>query len=208
MLITNQKNKPMKKLLLGAAMLLMAQMSFGQAMQEYAIIPISVTLNSVFRLSVVSGGNIEWVVTNIADWNTGIPASTRYQTTFTVAASRDFDVKMYSENATLEGQDNPAVSLALDNVGYKIEATGTGLDGTNWDIPSELTTGTVFPLAIDETIIAGIAGLAAGDGAQNKFVIHWRLGTSEDAMNGASLMEQGLASDRYVTNVFLELIAL
>ncbi|HDP55535.1 MAG TPA: hypothetical protein ENN24_07665, partial [Bacteroidetes bacterium] len=61
----------MRKLVLGAAMLLFAQFGFGQAVNESAIIPVSVTLNAVSRLNIESGGNIKFVFTSINDYNTG-----------------------------------------------------------------------------------------------------------------------------------------
>ncbi len=193
----------MKKLILGAAMLLFAQFSFGQAVNDNAIIPVSVTLNSILRLTVVSGGNIEFVVNTIDDYTNGINSGggdTRYHTIFTVSSSQDFDVTLRSEEDDLLGQDNTANLLDGTNVGYNLTG-GTGADGTNWDLP-----GTIEGLSSTAaTIVNGATGLAAGDAVQNRFVIQWRLGTQEGNMAGTSLLAQSNPADRYVTNVFLEL---
>ncbi len=193
----------MKKLVLGAAMLLFAQFSFGQAVNDNAIIPVSVTLNSILRLTVVSGGNIEFVVNTIDDYTDGINsggADTRYHTIFTVSSSQDFDVTLRSEENNLLGQDDTSNELLGTNVGYNLTG-GTGVDGTNWDLP-----GTIEGLSSTAaTIVEGAAALAAGDAVQNRFVIQWRLGTQEGNMAGTSLLAQSNPADRYVTNVFLEL---
>ncbi len=188
-------------------MLLFAQMGFGQAVSEYAIIPVSVTLNSVFRLTVVSGGNIEWVVNSIEQWDGGIDADARYETNFTVSASRDFSVILRPEDDDFLGQDNPANTLSLDNVGYMIRYEGVGgVEGTSWNIPSIADAEVKVPVAGGEIIIEGLDEEAAGDAAKNNFVIEWRLGTSEDLMNALSLLQQKIPTDRYVTNMFLELV--
>jgi len=209
---TNQKNKPMRKLVLGAAMLLFAQFGFGQGINDNAIIPVSVTLNSILRLTVVSGGNIEFVVNTIDDYSSGINsggADTRYHTVFTVSSSQNFNVFLRSETDNLLGQDNTTNDLPGDNVGYEVvaHATAGGVDGDNWDL-----VGSVVGLsATRANVVDGIAAVAsgdpsaAGDAVQNHFQIEWRLGTLEGAMNTFTLLEQSLPADRYVTNVFLEL---
>ncbi|MDD4673626.1 MAG: hypothetical protein PHI03_11890 [Bacteroidales bacterium] len=193
----------MKKLVLGAAMLLFAQFSFGQAVNDNVIIPVSVTLNSILRLTVVSGGNIEFVVNTIDDYTSGINSGgtdVRYHTIFTVSSSQDFDVTLRSEEDDLLGQDNTANVLDGANVGYDLTG-GTGVDGTNWNLPAAIE-GLSSTAA---TIVDGVASLAAGDAVQNRFVIRWRLGTQEGNMAGTSLLAQSNPADRYVTNVFLEL---
>ena len=62
----------MRKLFYSLALLFLSQVSFGQAVNDQAIIPVSVTLNSILRLTVVSGGNIEFVVNTIDQYTGGI----------------------------------------------------------------------------------------------------------------------------------------
>ncbi|MCB9002091.1 MAG: hypothetical protein H6537_09000 [Bacteroidales bacterium] len=50
---------------------LLASLAFGQAVNDQAIIPVSVTLNSILRLTVVSGGNIDFVVNTIDQYTSG-----------------------------------------------------------------------------------------------------------------------------------------
>ena len=195
--------KAMRKLLFTLALAVLSQVSFGQAVNDQAIIPVSVTLNSILRLTVVSGGNIDFVVNTIDQYTNGINsggADARWQTNFTVSSSQDFDVTLAAEDATLMGQDDPANTMPLDNIGFDL--TGSGGGPANWALPLAV-------LALtqpSQNIVTGVAGFSAGDATQNNFTIQWRLGTREDAMNVSSLLAQSLTPDRYITNVFLELV--
>jgi hypothetical protein len=195
----------MRKLFFVTAMLLLSQFGFGQAVNDQAIIPVSVTLNSILRLTVVSGGNIDFVVNTIDQYTSGINSGggdARYQTNFTVSASQDFDVIIRAEDATFLGQDNAANTMPLDNVGLDLSETGSGVDGTNWDLPTD-----ILPLTNGaQNIVDGVVGAAAGGADKNNFTIHWRLGTGEGTMNPSTLLAQSLTPDRYITNVFLELV--
>ena len=182
---------------------------------DQKVIPVSVTLNSILRLNVVSGGNIDFVVNTIQQYEDGIANVGRYDTQFTVASSTDFDVEMYAEDASLVGVDiggGGANTMSLNNVGYLLSVDGSGADGTNWDIISSITmlTGPGSPASI----VAGIANNAAGGTDQNAWTINWELATdngngSDMVANtglGSNLLTQSLTPDRYITNVYLELI--
>lgn len=205
------------------AIVLSLSMSFAQPISDMGVIPIGVTLNSILRLNIVSGGNIEFVVSTIDQYDLGINSggtNALYHTNFTVASSTNFDVDLYSENATLIA-DGGAGTMALDNIGFGIVETGNGADGAagtgNWEVPGDGTTAggsVILPLtAAAATIVNGNAAVAAGDptaagnATQNAFTICWRLGTHEGTMEARSLLEQGISADRYVTNVILELNA-
>ena len=197
----------MRKLFYLLALVLLSQVSFGQAVNDQAVIPVSVTLNSILRLTVVSGGNIEFVVNTIDQYTTGINstgANARYQTNFTVSSSQNFDVLLRAEDAALMGQDSALAQMPLDNIGYDVikNPISPAAAGT-WTLAG------ITGLAVAQTtIVDGSTAPAlpsAGDAKQNDFIIRWRLGTQEGTMRGASLLSQSLGSDRYVTNVFLEL---
>ncbi len=185
-------------------------LAFSQPVSNMGIIPIGVTLNSILRLNIVSGGNIEFVVNTIDQYNIGIANSALYTTTFTVASSVDFDVALYSDNANLVGTNDAANIMPVDNIGYWITESGTYANLTNWTLISSaapvadlLTNGTV-------TIVAGGLGLGAGSSTQNEFNIHWELATAAvTAAGGTSgtLLSQDLQSDRYVVNAFVVLSA-
>ena len=177
---------------------------FAQAVQDNVVIPVSVTLNSILRMNVTSGGNIEFIVNTMEQYQNGISESPRYTTTFTVASSLEFDVLLNAETDFIGSDDFSASNtLTIDNLGYIMEVGGTGIEGTNWDITS---TATVSAVTLAQApIIQSLGGLGAGDINQNKFLIKWRLGTMEGTMNTNTLISQSIPSDRYTTNVFLVL---
>jgi len=190
----------MRKLFLGFSMLLISQFSIAQ-ISDNAVIPVSVTLNSILRLTVVSGGNIQFVVNSIDDYTTGIANSARYTTRFNVASSRDFDVFIYSENATFVGTDYESAgptgnTLALNNVGFLIDASaGSAVIGTN---------NAVTVVALLSTFVTPMLDAVDADRSDvNTFDIRWRLGTAEGTMAAGSLLSQSIPADNYVTNVFI-----
>ncbi|MFW5706770.1 MAG: hypothetical protein ACOC12_02515 [Bacteroidota bacterium] len=202
----------MKKLiLLLTGLFLMINVASSQGIDDRAVIPVSITLNSILRLNVTSGGNIEFNFNTLNDYENGIPSSAAYETRFNVASSVDWDVLMYSENANLVGTDivtaggNTANSMDLDNIGYHISHATLGDITTDYDTPSG-DAANPTPLTSDPaTELVGYNGALsnAGDINKNSFVIHWRCGTQEGTMRGETILSQGIAADRYSTNVFL-----
>ncbi len=183
--------------------LLLGNVSFGQAVDDRAVVPVAVTLSSILRLNVVSGGNVEFSFITLADYQEGIFNSAPYDTRFTVASSVDWDVVMFSEEDVLVSTDDlTGMGMELDNIGYHVGAYGDN-DETVLNIPS--SDADPLPLTATEEIIVGYDGTNsnAGDINDNDFTIHWRCGTGEGTMNGQSILEQQLAADRYATNVFL-----
>ena len=195
----------MKKIGLSFATILMSiSLAFSQPVSDMGIIPIGVTLNSILRLNIVKGGNIEFVVNTVDQYTNGIANAPLYTTSFNVASSIDFDVIMYADAATLIGSDNQAHVMPLDNIGYVVAVAGGGVEGTAWDIPT-IVSGTTAALTNvnTTTIIEGIDNAAAGDILKNAFDIQWELGTSNTNMNAASLLVQSLPADRYAVSVYL-----
>lgn len=204
----------MRKLSLLFVSMLVGTIGFSQAVADQAIIPVSVGLNSILRLNVTSGGNIEFVVNTITDYTSGIANSARYTTGFTVASSIDFDVTLSLEDADLAGVD-VAGTFDHRNLGYRVAKTGSGAIGTDWNIPSSGTT--AIPVAAGTDIIESIVNHGAGDVAKNAFTINWRLATNDvlavtAALGGFelatnTLLAQSIPAGRYTTNVFLVLKA-
>jgi hypothetical protein len=203
---------PMKKLiLLFSGLFLMANISSAQV-DDRAVIPVAVTLNSILRLNVVSGGNIEFNFNTLNDYTTGIPTSPAHQTELTIASSVNWELAMYTEDATLIGTDDAGGlnTLALNNIGYRISYAGNGVIG-DYLIPSLADT---RALIAGEVPVIGSSAPAtisiAGDINKNSFIVHWRCGTGgvggADAasdMIGQNILQQSAKADRYATNVFL-----
>ncbi len=186
----------MKKLLISVCALGFALCSNAQAVVDNAVIPVSVNINSIMRMNVVSGGNIEFAFNTIEQYTNGISNSPRYDTKFTVASSINFQVAMYTEDATLVGSDDAGNSMDPSLIGFEIESTGsvdptecvdewTGLDNAN----------------SDSYYIVKAAG---GDINANAYTIHWSCGDDEEGASG-SILEANLSPDRYSTNIFLVL---
>jgi hypothetical protein len=197
----------MKKLALLFLGLFIYAANVNAQVDDRAVIPVAVTLNSILRLNVTSGGNIEFNFNTLEDYQSGINTGSPYQTKFNVASSVNWDVFMYAEDANLIGTDEIGGGnvMTLDNIGYHVSSDGTiGTDlAFSFNDPTD-----PGPLTnIATTILVGYDGTNsnAGDINQNNFTIHWRCGTQEGTMNAQSILEQTIAADRYATNVFLML---
>ncbi|MCB0395176.1 MAG: hypothetical protein KDD36_00900 [Flavobacteriales bacterium] len=230
----------MKRNLLFIGMLgIISQVSFGQAVRDRQVIPVAVNLNQVLRMTITNGGNIEFVFNTIDDYKNGLsgdqgtsssanPAASEpfYKSDFTVASSTRWKVTYGSEEATFIGTDNPANTLALDNVGFTIvNGGGHNFEGTGlakattagaelFSTPTDnANTGTAlqaYPVdLIEDNDDATSAN--AGDATDNSFQLVWRCGTAEaftvNPMNTVKLIDQqpSPTPDRYVTNVLFEL---
>ena len=197
----------------------------AQPVSDRAVIPIGVTLQQILRIHVVNGGNIEFVFNDINDYKNGISNSAFYDSDVVVASSTDWQVHMGAEDATLIGTDDPANTIALDNVGFTLTWTGgnTCCAAANQlssiaGVYDNSATGTANGLlqftggAGDLLLVDGGNVLGSGgDINDNAFTLNWECGTLGGGtipMNASSLLAQSPAADRYVTNVFLDLEAL
>lgn len=173
----------MKKLMLFSVAICISFLSNAQAVSDNATIPLSVTLNTILRLNVTSGGNIEFAFNTIDDYKNGIANSSRYTTTFTVASSNNFNVDMQAEDANFIGTDDGTNhTMALSYVDFLING-GTGT------IISAKTA-----LAQNQTIVT--TGLA-GDITTNTYTINWSCGET------TTILGAGIDPDRYTTNIAL-----
>jgi hypothetical protein len=190
--INQLNNKAMRKLIIAFSAVLFSQFSFGQAISDNATIPVSVTLNSILRLQVKTGGNIQFVFNTMDNYNSGIATSAATTTTFAVSSSRAFNVSMGAEDGTFIGVEN-GLTLPLNVVEYNtFTSTGIGKKhaASTWD-PLLAIAGT------DNIVLNGVAG---GTLANRSYTIQWRAGVTNKVLN--------YPADVYVTNVYLNLIAL
>ncbi len=187
----------MRKVFLIFAVMLASFFAKAQAVNDMAIIPIGVTLNSIMRLTVNSGGNIEFVVNTMDQYTKGINAdfgSTLYTTNISVASSTKFGVTVMADNSNLLGTVNPNNKMNVDFISYQAEAEGENAPTVN---------GTATPLSSTASyVVGGAADAAQAAGNYNDIKIHWRLNPEG---TGGKLTDH--ASDRYVVNAILQLTA-
>jgi len=182
---------------------------FAQAVKDRQVIPVSVNLNQVLRMTITNGGNIEFVFNSIDDYRDGLSADAAtsgsanpaaaegfYQTDFTVSSSTRWLINYGSEQATFIGTDDPGNTLALDNVGYDLLSTGTHtFEGAGNAIGTTAGTSLYSATTNNGNDIAALVAYPevlvqdnddtdvsnAGDATENAFSILWRCGTTEDA---------------------------
>ena len=220
----------MKKLILSILTFGIVSSGISQAVSDRNTIPVGVNLNRVLRMSINTGGNIEFSFNTINQYKLGISgdqvtsgsqgraaANPMYVTTFTVASSTKWRLDYGAEETTFIGVDDPGnVGFLLNNVGYSLVSTGTHVFGTELVSAPTNNGAEVAALEAYPTILitdGANAAADAGDATDNAFTMTWRCGTKEGTglttpMNPTALIEQGLAPDRYVTNVLFNLIAL
>ncbi|PLX16658.1 MAG: hypothetical protein C0599_14790 [Salinivirgaceae bacterium] len=192
----------MKKIGLFFLGALLSFATVGQGVSDNEIIPVAVNLNSILRLNVTSGGNIEFTVNTIDQYESGIVSTSQYETSFTVASSTDFIVQVDPEDAALipvGNTDGAASTMALGLIEYDVVYAGTT------GVAGDYTLATGQELAAAATnIVEASGGTIAGDINKNAFTIQWALATAGNS-NG-TLISQNLPAARYATNVALLLI--
>ncbi len=181
----------MRKLFLVITILLCGKLSFGQAVADQAVVPVSVTLNSILRLTVTSGGNIVFVFNTIAQYTGGIAATPRTTTQFKVSSSRNYKVTLATETPTFVGIETGNTTFLLNNVGYLPTTVGGALvaAGRRVLVASE-----------DITLVTGVPA-----GGNHTYSLAWEVGTVTAPLVGSSLATLSLATDIYVNNIYLTL---
>jgi len=188
----------MKKVILGfLSVILLGQVAVAQPVSDHAIIPMAITVQSIMRLNVKSGGNIEFVFSKISDITAGIPNSPAYDTYFDLSASQNWDVEIGTDNGNFTaeaGGPMPLATLELQvaepaplNLNVTADPIYAGAYGALVNGPVDLLTW--------HGVITNV-----GTAAQNPYIIHWRCGT-----NPAFRVTGFLG--RYTVNVYLSLVA-
>ncbi|MBU0488843.1 MAG: hypothetical protein KKA07_01390 [Bacteroidetes bacterium] len=202
------------KLAVAAIAVLFAGSMFAQPVHDNGVVPVAVTLNSVLRLNIVSGGNIEFVFNNVQEYKVGKAnggANDLYTTNVTVAASNDWNLRLMAEDATLIGTDDNGNTMALDNVGYAVSFNGIAAyafaakNACATAYVGTYANAAVLTNAYVDVITPNGASHNAGEVTDNDFIFYWAAGTGAGALTNTSFIEQNLTPDRYVTNVFLNL---
>jgi len=198
------------RFIVGLLLFLFASNVKGQ-ITDTKTIACTASLETILRIQVTSGGSIEFVFNTITQLRTGVSNSPKYTTNFNIASSVNYNVLLFAEDANLIGVDNSAHLLNINNIGYQIEYTGGGIP--------PLTVGTHINLegaGANPSAVIGLSNNNAheavsvltnnyGNTTQNAYSILWQCGTRNGTMNAQSIIEQNIAPDRYVSNVFLML---
>jgi len=198
----------MKNLIFIAIAAIFAAPAMAQPVSDRGVIPVAVTLNQILRLNITGGGNIEFVFNTITQYESGITNATVYDSDFNVASSTAWELDMGAEDATFIGTDNPANTMALNNVGFIITESGVHDFGTELTDPAGANAGVIALAGFAVTVIgSGALTTNGGDILDNVFVINWECGTTAGSMNATAIIDQvpSIAPDRYVTNVLLDL---
>jgi hypothetical protein len=214
----------MKKVLLGFMVITLLGLNVNaQPVADNAVIPMGITLSSVLRLNVVSGGNIEFVFASVNDFQNGL-AGDMYRTNLTVESSTDWGLSLYASDFS-----GSAGTFGVGIVDYGIEDNGS----TNVIVDADPGPGTKNILSNVGALYAGpgsgdfvqltngafLALQEAGDGndgvaADNDFFIRWRCGVGPTSVitpngSGATLINDwvGTGPGRSTTNILITLSA-
>jgi hypothetical protein len=182
---------------------------------EQAFVPVIVDVSQILRMNIVSGGNIEFVFNSIEDYRNGISGvagSSTYITQFNIASSTPWTLNFGTEDGNLLGNDNPMNLLPINYVGFELQSVGNYNLGAEILSPPTADGADITPLEIFPTPLMLPAGgplpQNAGNALDNNFIIIWRCGTNDlPIMSNLLELEPSPAADRYVANVFFELVA-
>jgi len=187
----------MKKLFLILVLAVLGVTAKAQAVSDMAVIPIGVTLNSIARLTVTSGGNIEFVVNTMDQYENGVDKTPATTTTFSVASSCKFYVTLAADNEQMQGTVNSSHKMPASIVEYTMDASAFTEATKKPSVP----TGEYIALTNTEKGIIGDQSTPNAAGVFSGVKIAWSLAKS--TANKDKLKEY--ASDRYVVNAFLQL---
>jgi hypothetical protein len=203
----------MKKVLLGFMVtVLLGIGAKAQPVSDNAVIPMAITVNSILRLNVVDGGNIEFVFNTLNDIANGLSGD-RYTTTITVASSSNWALSVMA--TTTDFFDDGGAPLALNNVCFYLTNNGAtysvGVAGSNTlyrpNAGGAVAVGNAnySDLTDDDTgvelLYSGSGN--AGDPTENNITFHWECGTVSCAAGLGSI--QGTPSGRYSTSILMSL---
>jgi hypothetical protein len=206
--INFNKRTAMRKILLGfLAFFLAGQVSFAQPVSDNAVIPMGITLNSILRLNVVSGGNIEFVFNSLNDYTNGL-AGDQYRTNLTVASSTNWSLGIYASNVFT----GDLGTIALNFVAYRFENNGAvnvlgdNGGGTATEVSAAIATLAGYgdlTNAFTADLISGSGN--AGASTDNDFYVRWECGTANTT--GGAIGNAAADPGRYSTNVLISLLA-
>ena len=190
----------MKKLFTSTLAILIGIATFAQPVKDMAVIPIGVTLSSIMRLNVKSGGNIEFVVSTMDQYTTGIGNTAATTTIFDVYSSVKWDVYLYADAGNLTGTEVNTNTLAVAFLGY----TPSKASAASVPIAAVANTTVAAAAALTNTsttIIFSNTAASSNAGTVTGLQVQWVLGRAP----ATSTNLLGSAPDRYTVNAYLHL---
>lgn len=187
----------MKKVILGFLSIILAgTVCFAQPVSDMAVIPMGITVQSVMRLNITKGGNIEFVFKSGTDVSNGLPASGAYGTTYetagTITASQNWDLNLTVDETDFIADNGSGTNLPLNVVSLNVICADALADGA--------------ALLNDVVLASGIVPIDdnGGDnlGDNIAFQIQWACGVTALASNTIV----GTAAGRYSANIILSLV--
>ncbi|MCQ2253490.1 MAG: hypothetical protein MJZ61_08570 [Bacteroidales bacterium] len=184
----------MKKLFLIIVLAVLGITAKAQAVSDMAVIPIGVTLNSIARLTVTSGGNIEFVVNTMEQYKGGVAATPATTTTFSVACSQKFAVTIQADNKNM----TPTTTTLTTPMPCSVVEFTPSTSATDLTLAIDAMT----DLSDEAQYIIGAADAGHAAGNFQGISLAWSLAKKSDP----SYYLSTFPSDRYVVNAFLKLV--
>ncbi len=177
----------MRKIILGLLLVLfLGQIAQAQPVKDVAVIPMGITIQSIMRLTITKGGNIEFVFNSADDIQNGVPSAfgTNYETKGIISSSRNWNLDLRVDEANFIGEDGS--TLALNVVDFEVTTPPN-------TVPSTTT-------VLQQEISKLLENNGGNIGTNLEFGIKWRCGKA-NPIPGATV------SQRYSANIILTLVA-
>ncbi|MCF6170245.1 MAG: hypothetical protein L3J31_06310 [Bacteroidales bacterium] len=159
--------------------------------------------NPYININIISGNAIQFIFSDINQYIDGI-LNGGQSTFIRIGCIADWKLQFHTDQAMFYGQNNPAHTMELNNVGLVVVSTGTNLDdGTNI-----INYAKTLPLALQSTpvlLLTKGSGSNKGYGLRNAFTLNWEMGTRRGNMNSQTMLEQALYPDIYNLDIILTL---
>jgi len=175
----------------------------SQAINDNAVIPVSITLNSILRLNVVNGGNIEFVFNTIDDYTYGLGPSTIYDTELTVLSTQNWEMYLGAEDGDFTSDGG--VTIPIGHVSVEANATGTNAFGAELVDTGTYDAAPVQLLVYAQAVANQVVGIGTGNAggiAANALTLRWECGTGTTL---GDMLTLAPASGRYSVNVLISI---
>jgi hypothetical protein len=201
----------MKKLSLVLSLLFILQFQpalMAQIPPDVEEVHFTANLNGSFDLVIEDGGDQVATFNTYEDYNDGVSETAGIVpgfTTVTMRATGNWYLQIHSEDFMPNG-GTATGSIPINNLGVHCEATGVHQFGV--EVKSDYTSQDVaLGLTTNDVTLIDLNSDDSGDENDNKFILHWLMGTKNGSMNTESMFKQlsdGIFTQgQYLTTVTL-----